>query len=454
MPTQLPMMTVSGIRGQVPDVLTPYIIQAIAYIQTKIYGGNKVVVGRDTRPSGAILARAAFQGIRAAGGCPVDIGIAPTPTTCVAVQTLRACCGIILTASHNPLPYNGYKMVHPSGRLFSGDECDAVYAEFHKGNYPAQSLFDNQPNIAAETIDAIDLHIQTILSAVDVAMIKNAHLHIAVDAINGAANAILPRLCEKLGVMWTGINTGLDGNFVHNPEPRPEHLQELSQLLSQKSGFCGGFAFDPDADRLALMGEKGEPISEEMTLALGLENILERKSGPVATNLSTSMVIDDVAKKYGCTVFRTKIGEANVVEGMRAHNCIAGGEGNGGIIYPAISVVRDGPAALALICELMARKKTCLAQLAGKWPVYPIVKEKISSAGCNVQKTIAALAKRFSGEQVDLQDGLKIIRSYGWVHIRPSNTEPIVRCYAEAQSAAQARELADLITAEFNACKQ
>jgi phosphomannomutase len=388
-----------------------------------------------------MLSDAIFDGIIAAGGTPLDIGIAPTPTACVAVDHFHAAGGIMITASHNPHPYNGYKMIQAEGRLFTGSECDAVYQAFF-----ATGVLQRQPRkiAAIKTADAITPHIERICTAVDVDLIRQASLKIAVDSINGAAGVIFPKLCEKLGVSWIGVHNKLDGDFVHNPEPRPEHLADLAHLLSSTSGLCGGFVFDPDADRLALMGEHGEPLTEELTLVLALENILSKSKTPVATNLSTSMMVDDVAKAFGVPVFRTKIGEANVVEGMKKHHCAAGGEGNGGVIFPAVSTVRDGLLGMAIICELMAKKKMPLSQCASRWPSYAIVKEKIPVQG-NPKEVIDKLVSEFSKETVDIQDGLKIIMTDGWVHLRASNTEPILRCYAEAVSKARARELADMV---------
>ncbi len=445
---KLPIMSVSGIRGKVGESIDDLFISRIAYIQTRLSGGNKIIIGRDTRNTGERLMKAACRGIRAAGAEPVDIGIAPTPTTCVAVSALEANGGIIITASHNPLPYNGYKMVHGSGRLYRAEECEKVYTEFHSGNYPGDSeimRFDDKPS---QTVDASSIHIERILSKVDTELIRSKNICIAVDSINGAAGAVFPSLLEKLSVKWVGVHNKLDGDFVHNPEPRPEHLGDLSDLLKSRQDLWGGFVFDPDADRLATMGENGEDISEEMTLVFALQNLLTKGKSDIATNLSTSMLIDDVAERNGVKVYRTKIGEANVVEGMQKNGCAIGGEGNGGVIYPEISTVRDGLAAIALIIELMAKTEKKLTQLASEWPAYSIVKEKISCEGVDPTQIINRLTQNFEDEKTDLTDGLKIIRGYGWVHLRPSNTEPIIRCYAEAKTQQLARELADMVMNE------
>ncbi|NLP01167.1 MAG: phosphoglucosamine mutase [Fibrobacter sp.] len=442
---ELPIMSVSGIRGVVGKTIDPYFVSRIAFIQTKISGGGKVIVGRDTRNSGAMLAEAAFRGIRAAGGTPVDLGIAPTPTTCLCTSSLGGSTGIIITASHNPGQYNGYKMVHSTGRLFRADECQRVYKQFLNGEYPSNEELEKAEASAESSVDGAEIHVGKILSRIDAEAIKTANIHIAVDSINGAGGAVFPLLLEKLGVKWSGVHNKLDGDFVHNPEPRPEHLGDLSNLLKSTPGNWGGFVFDPDADRLATMGENGEEISEEMTLVFALQNLLQREKSDVATNLSTSMLIDDVASKFGVKVYRSKIGEANVVETMGKNNCRYGGEGNGGVIYPEITNARDGLTGMALILELMAKTGKRLTEIASAWPRYAIVKEKIECSGIDPASIIGKLEKKFSGEHTDNLDGLKIIRDYGWVHLRASNTEPIIRCYAEARSEKQARELADMV---------
>jgi len=442
---KLPIMSVSGIRGKYGETLDETFVSRIASIQTRIAGGGKVITGRDTRPTGEALMKAAARGIRVAGGIPVDIGIVPTPTTCAAVSAFGANSGIIITASHNPLPYNGYKMVHRSGRLFRDEECRAVYDRFFAGDYPTDEELRKHADAPAENTDAVSMHINKILECVDVALIRSKNIKIAVDSINGAAGTIFPQLLDKLSVQWKGVHNKLDGDFVHNPEPRPEHLGDLRKLLTGSSDFWGGFVFDPDADRLATMGEAGQEISEEMTLALALQNILAKDKTDVATNLSTSMLVDDVAGRYGVRVIRTKIGEANVVKGMEDNGCRAGGEGNGGVIYPRISCGRDGLAGLAIILEEMAKTGKKLYQLASQWPVYHIVKDKISCDGIDPAALIGKLSQHFVNENMDLTDGLKIIREDGWVHLRASNTEPIIRCYAEAKSAEIARQLADMM---------
>jgi phosphomannomutase len=443
--TNLPLMTVSGIRGIVGETLTPQLCYTIAFLQTKRAGVGTIIVSRDTRPSGIQLAGAIESGIRDAGGTPLDIGIAPTPTACVAVGHFGARGGIMITASHNPLPFNGYKMIHESGRLFTGSECDVVYGDFAKSGVMTPSHdFGTVAPAPVAAADAVGPHLDRIMTAVDATRIRKAGIRIAVDSINGAAGVIFPLLLERLGVTWVGVHNRLNGDFVHNPEPRPEHLSDLSKLLASTPGLRGGFAFDPDADRLALMGEHGEPVTEELTLVLALENILSKNKTSIATNLSTSMMVDDVAAAFGVPVIRTKIGEANVVEGMQKNGCGSGGEGNGGVIYPAVSTVRDGLLGMALVCELMATTGRTVTQCAARWPSYAIVKDKIPVTG-DPRKIIARLTKDFSHEKTDIQDGLKIITSNGWVHIRPSNTEPIIRCYAEALTQQRARELADMV---------
>jgi len=443
-----PIMSVSGIRGKFGEGLELNLLRAIAFIQTNFSNGKgkKVIIGRDTRPSGVEIEKALCQGIRAAGGIPVSIAIATTPTTCFAVKYFGAASGIIITASHNPHPYNGYKAVHSSGRLFNAQECEALYADYEKGNFLSDEDFDKfdaSPETAG--VCAVSAHVSKILENVDTETIKKANIKIAVDAINGAASGAFPQLLDALGVKYECVNCKSDGDFVHNPEPRPAHLGDLKNLLKSDGGFWSGFAFDPDGDRLVVMGENGEPICEEMTLALSMMNVLAKQKSDVATNLSTSMIIDDVAKNFGVKVIRTKIGEANVVEAILENNLLLGGEGNGGVIYPKVSTVRDGLVGLALIIECMAKNGSKITQLTSQYREYPIVKEKISLAELNPKEVLEKLAKIFAAEKIDTQDGLKIIYNDGWVHIRSSNTEPIMRVYAEAVTQEKAEELAKTV---------
>jgi phosphomannomutase len=441
----LPIMSVSGIRGTAGKTFTPLLVSRMAYLQTKMAGSGKMVVGRDTRPSGEMFARAAFRGIRAAGGIPVDLGIAPTPTTCVAAKELGTSGGIIITASHNPIEYNGYKMVHGQGRLYRAGECEEIYGAFKAGEVPEEEMLNKIPDTPETRVDAAAIHIKRILAQIDVDLVRSSGIRVAIDSINGAGAAVFPDLLKALGVEWVGVHNKLDGDFVHNPEPRPEYLTDLSSLLGKNPDLWAGFAFDPDADRLATLGDRGTAITEEMTLVFCLQNILGRGKSDVATNLSTSMLIDDVATRFGVNVFRTRIGEANVVEGMTRHNCSVGGEGNGGLIFPAVSSARDGLAAIAIIIELMAKKNKKLSALASEWPVYANAKEKIPLGTLNPSIAIARLADVFSHEATDRLEGLKIIRENGWVHVRASNTEPIIRCYAEARTHKEAQELAGMV---------
>ena len=435
-----PLMTVSGVRGIVDESLTEYLCFKLAFIQTVVTGSKLVVVGRDTRPSGPRIARAIFRGITAAGAQPVDLGVCPTPTTCLAARHFNAGTGVIITASHNPSPYNGYKMVHATGRLFNDAECRSVYSRLDDNAVPPENRWLSY-SADAKSADAVTPHIDAICRTVDVAAIRTAGVSVAIDATNGAAGVIFPTLLEKLGVDWQGVYTDLSGEFLRNPEPRPEHLTELADMLKKNEKYWGGFAFDPDADRLAPMGEHGEPLTEELTLALALECVLSATPGRVATNLSTSMLVDDVATACKSTVIRSKIGEANVVETMLKNGCVMGGEGNGGVIYPPISTARDGLAALSLIIERMAKTGKKMTGLASRWPTYTIVKEKIPLPGSGASMILKNLAVTYASERIDVQDGLKITRTNGWVHIRPSNTEPIVRIIAESRTENEARQM-------------
>lgn len=439
------IMSVSGVRGIAGETFTEETVASLAYVQTKTCGSGKILIGRDTRPSGAAFLSAAAAGVTAAGGTPVDLGIVPTPTVCVAVKEVRAAGGIILTASHNPSPYNGYKMVHAQGRLYTGDECERIYDAYRallsdsdRPAFPTKAVPEKMDTAGA-------VHLEKVVSAVDADRIRNAAMSVAVDSVNGAAGVLFPQLLHMLGVRWQGVHTEPDGRFAHDPEPRPEHLTDLRELLRRDPELRGGFAFDPDGDRLALMGAGGRAVSEEYTLALALQDVLSRKRSTVATNLSTSMVVDDVANTYGCEVIRTKIGEAHVVEAMVANGCDIGGEGNGGIIYPRVSTVRDGLTGMALVLELMATSGMSITQLVAGLPAYCMRKEKLPCVSENPRQLLGRLASSVDAAHIDRRDGVKLTFEKSWVHVRASNTEPILRCYAEAETEPEAGNLVEMV---------
>jgi phosphomannomutase len=392
-----------------------------------------MVVARDSRESGGALVRAACRGIHAAGGTAIDTGVVPTPTACIATAHTHACSGIIITASHNPAQYNGYKMIHPSGRLFNAEECAQLYS-----HVADSAIADHTLHTAAghpdESFDPVPVHCDAIVAAVDASAIAAAHIRIAVDTINAAAAAVVPSLLQRLGVEYVLVNGDMHGRFAHNPEPRPQHLTQLRDVLASEPTMWAGFAFDPDADRLAPMSERGEEISEEYTLGLAAAAVLPRHPGCIATNLSTSMLVDDIARSCDARVIRTKIGEANVVSAVLSENCVLGGEGNGGVIYPPVSLVRDGLCGCALIVDLMARQTQTISQLTAQWPRYVLAKEKITLDTIDADTAFMRVAEAFPEARRDGTDGLKLSLDGAWIHIRASNTEPILRCYAESSS--------------------
>jgi len=441
MNTPMPIMTVSGVRGIFNESLTEKFYEKLGYTHAKTIKARKMLIGRDSRPSGLQALKAITRGMHQAGCTVIDLGIVPTPTVCVAVAEAEADGGVIISASHNPAQYNGYKMVHRQGRIANAEECQQVYyALEHTTN---ETVPGQQSETPDEHWDPTDVHIQRIVNAVDVAAIKKAKIRVAVDAINGAASEIFKKLLKYLEVDFIAINDTPDGNFTHNPEPRPQHLGELAAAARATRDLWACFAFDPDADRLAPMGENGEEISEEMTLALSLQTILKQVDTDIATNLSTNMIIDDVVSSFGKKVFRSKIGEANVVSCMKEHNCLAGGEGNGGVIFPKISTVRDGLAAMALILQLMAHEKKKITELVAQWPTYAIAKHTIDAADKDISSVLLKIKVLYTNYPIDDIDGVKVtFPQKGWVHLRASNTEPILRCYAEAKTSEQAEAIA------------
>ncbi len=432
------LLTVSGLRGIVGEGIDPQIVVRFAASLATLFGRGSYLIGRDTRPHGHIFVNAAASAITAVGGDVVDVGIVPTPTLLFNVRTWDggARGGIVVTASHNPVEWNALKFVRPDGMfLFEDDVTRLKSIEMVEGWKWAKW---NRIGKIEQFGDAIERHVQAVLRSefVDVDAIKANRFRAAVDAVNGANWFALPYLLEHLGVEVIRLNCEPTGIFPHNPEPKKEHLVELDRLLlNGEADF--GFASDPDGDRL-LFGFKGQGLlTEEHTLALAAWTVLERKRGAVVANLSTSMMIEDVARHFGVEVARTKVGEANVVDGIIRHEAVIGGEGNGGVILPDVNPTRDSLVGAALILTLAAHGE--LEKALSSIGSYTLLKTKVKLQGeFDAQK----LAEHFDdAEKFDFSDGIYIRFSDAWLHIRPSNTEPVVRIYAEAKDLNAAKKL-------------
>jgi len=435
------MIGVSGVRGRVDRDFTPAVIASFSHAFGRFVGGGSVVIGRDTRPSGEMCRHALLSGLLYTGCDVYDLGICPTPTVLLMVEQLGASGGVAITASHNPIEWNAFKFVGGDGTFLDGEAMermiagvDAVAGEAGAGTRTGTLQIFRK---------GIERHIEAILGLdlIDLGEIRRRKFKVALDCCNGAGAAMTPRLLERMECEVVPLFCELDGNFQRGPEPLAENLGRLAELV-RESGADVGMAHDPDADRLALVDETGRPLGEEMTLALVVRSVLGKKKGPVATNLSTSMMIDDIAAEYGVDVHRTRVGEINVSRRLSKTGGVIGGEGNGGVILPELHYTRDAPLGVALILQYMAETGRTPSSLASDLAGYVMMKGKVSLQGDGVVDFDRIRDSR-PDANVDEQDGLKLIWDGQWVHVRKSGTEPIVRIIVEARGEERARELYD-----------
>ena len=448
------MISVSGIRGHVGSDLTPELVARYAASLGAWAASSEppltdgaarpaVVLGRDARTSGPMFTHAAAAGLMSVGVDVIDLGIVPTPTVQLAVEHHRAAAGLILTASHNPIEWNALKFVGPDGIFLDADAGRVVRELADRG--PPRVGWSDIGQLRQDPA-AIDRHLDAILNLplIDIAAIRRRRFKVALDCVRGAgATAIVP-LLDRLGCEVHGINLETDGLFPRPPEPIPENLGELSRLV-RETGAVVGLAIDPDVDRLALVDETGRPIGEDYTLAFAVAAVLDGRITAatiptVVVNLSTSLVVEDAARSRGARFVRAPVGEANVARAIRDEGALIGGEGNGGVMLPALHIGRDAPLGVALILHLLAATGVTLSQLVSAAPRYTIVKAK-GPRGPELRPLYDRLRRRFPDATADERDGLRLSWQDRWLHVRPSGTEPIVRLIAEAPTAADAEGL-------------
>jgi phosphomannomutase len=432
------IVSVSGVRGVVGRGLTPQVALAFASAFAAHTGGGRVAVSRDGRPSGSMLRHAVVAGLTA-GGCEAhDLAVAATPTVGLAVRALEAAGGVQITASHNPAPWNGLKLFGPDGRVLSAAEGRKVQSLFEAG--AGRAVPWAQLGALQDFHKADDLHRSRVLELVDVTQIRAAGLRAFVDANGGAGGPLARQLLRSFQVGTTCQGCDADGVFLHEPEPTAQNLREVGPRV-REAGADVGFALDPDADRLALVDEQGRYLGEELTLALAVRFRLGRERGPVVINMSTSRVVEDLAARFGVPCHRSAVGEANVADRMLEVGAVIGGEGNGGVIDPRVGLVRDPFIGMGLVLNLMAETGKKLSELAAELPAYHIVKDKYTVSRDRLPGLFEALGRRWPEASADRLDGLRLGWADRWVHVRPSNTEPIVRVIAEAPRAADAEAL-------------
>lgn len=425
------MVSISGVRGLLGNGMNPELAARFTAAYAAWLKGALVIVGRDTRASGPAISLAVFSALRFKGVDVIDLGVAATPTVELMVRELEADGGIIITASHNDERWNALKFVDGNGEFLGSDAVDEIRESVDGGGV----LYEPPGYLGSyKQIDSADMvHVERILSleCIDREKIASRGFRVVIDCVNGAGSRIIPILLGELGVDKVELFTDIHKPFPHDPEPKPANLGELSEAVIREKADLG-FACDPDADRLVLVDGKGKVLSEELTLSLAVDFILSREKGPVVANLSTTRLIDDIAKKHGVRSIRSKVGEANVISAMKESGAVIGGEGNGGVIYPPIHYGRDAMTGIALILQLLARSETSLEEKVTSFPEYCIVKEKFLFNG-ELEGIIEDLKKEFPGEFNSL-DGIRIDIETGWIHIRKSNTEPVIRIIAEAES--------------------
>lgn len=442
------MVSVSGIRGLVGIDLTPEMVARwAAAFGTWASSGKPVVLGRDARTSGPMFTLAATAGLNSVGCDVIDVGLVATPTVQLAVEHHRAAGGIMLTASHNPIEWNALKFVGPDG-IFLDTVAGTRVRDLAAGESLQRANYKAIGGVEADA-DAIARHLAAVLALrkVDVRAVRRRRFRVALDTVRGAGGAVMPELLERLGCRVTAINLETDGLFPRPPEPVPENLKALGALVRRTKADIG-IAVDPDVDRMAIVDEKGRPIGEDYTLAFAIRAVLGKRDGgrgagqgqTVVCNLSTSLVVEDAARDCGAAVVRAPVGEAHVARKIIALKAVIGGEGNGGVMYPALHVGRDAPVAGALVLALLARDRATVSQLVARAPRYAIVKAKVPR-GPRLEPVYEGLRRGFPDAAVDTQDGLRLAWPDRWLHVRPSGTEPIIRLIAEAPSSADAERL-------------
>ncbi|MFC1670915.1 phosphoglucosamine mutase [Spirochaetota bacterium] len=440
MPSSL-MMSVSGIRGIVGETLTPDLINRVGKAFSKFVKKGTVVVGRDSRPTGGVILSGIKSSLALSGCTVIDLGIVPTPTVQLMVELLHAEGGIVISASHNPIEWNAFKLINSLGTFLTSTQINRFFK--YLDEKPSYVKWDNVGTVSVND-SAGDMHIKKILEVVDADKIRECGFTVALDSVNGAGSLITQELLSELKCRILPIHCEMNGEFPRGAEPVQKNLKDLSTAVVKYHADIG-FAQDPDADRLAIVDEKGHAIGEEYTIVLVAHHLLASQQGRVVVNLSTTKAVEDIAKKYNVPFTRTKVGEINVVEEMIKKGARIGGEGNGGIISPEVHLGRDSLVGIAYILEMMAERKKALSEIMSQMPRYVMKKGKVKIDAKKINsRKLGVISKKFKDEKVSLADGLRIdFKSHaefsgGWVHLRSSNTEPIFRIIAEGKNSKQA----------------
>ncbi len=450
--------SISGIRGTIGgkagEALTPLDVVKFAaafgdwVLQTT--QNNNIVVGRDARLSGDMVNKLVAATLQGMGINVIDVGLSTTPTVEMAVPAKKAGGGIIITASHNPKQWNALKLLNNKGEFISDTEGKLILELAEKEAFDFAPVTKLGKYIQSDT--ALRKHIKAILDLplVDVAAISAKNFRVVVDAVNSSGGFAVPMLLEALGVTQIHkLYCEPDGNFAHNPEPLPENLREISKII-EKGKYDLGLVVDPDVDRLALVNEDGSMFGEEYTLVAVADYVLKNQKGNTVSNLSSTRALRDLTEKAGCQYFAAAVGEVNVVNMMKEQNAVIGGEGNGGIIYPELHYGRDALVGIALFLSHLAKSGLSMSRLRASYPNYYISKNKIElTPEIDVDDVLVQMQNRYAKQPVNTIDGVKIEFNKEWVHLRKSNTEPIIRIYAESETNATAEHLANKIITDI-----
>ncbi len=450
--------SISGIRGTIggapgeglsPLDIVKFTAAYATFIRANATNGSRtVVVGRDARLSGPMVSQLVINTLTSMGMDVVNIGLASTPTTEIAVTGEGACGGIIITASHNPKQWNALKLLNEHGEFLNDAQGKEVLRIADEGSYTFAEVDDLGHEYVNDTYNRRHIDQVLALDLVDTDAIAKADFTVAVDAVNSVGGIVIPQLLRALGVKnIIELNCEATGRFAHTPEPIPQNLTQISSLMADGRADVG-FVVDPDVDRLAIVMEDGRMFVEEYTLVSIADYILSHTPGSTVSNLSSSRALRDVTNAHGCTYNAAAVGEVNVVTKMKETGAVIGGEGNGGVIYPAAHYGRDALVGVALFLTLLAKSGKTVSQLRATYPAYEIAKNKIElTPDLDVDAILCAVKERYAGERITDIDGVKIDFADSWVHLRKSNTEPIIRIYSEAHTMAEADALAESIKA-------
>lgn len=434
---------IGGVRGVVGETFTPDLVVAFAQAFGTYLGPGRVLVCRDTRPSGPMVAASVFAGLLATGCDVVDLGICPTPSLQLAVKWLNARGGISITAGHNPAPWNALKFVRDDGLYLTPVQVEELLDIYHQARFDKATW--DRIRTRVEAGEAIQHHLDVLTASFDLARVRERRLKVAVDCCNGSCSLLAPRWLAELGCDVLAINDDPSSPFPHTPEPKPETMAQVRALV--KAGRADiGLVHDADGERLGLVDETGRALSEEVTLALAVEIALGERVGPVVTNVSTTMAVDRIAARYGAPVIRTPVGQPYISEAIVEHGAVVGGEGNGSVAVPRVQPSHDSAAATGLILGYLAGSGRPLSSVVADLPQLSMLKEHVAiepNVIFSALQDFRDAAQKDGNGGIDLSDGVKIGFSDGWVHVRASNTESMIRIIVEADTAPRANELMD-----------